>query len=70
MPEGSADERQASNVRALGDRPPGNDLLCGGRGNHTLTGGQGADRFSGGLGADTVTDLTPSQSDSRDGTIP
>jgi RTX calcium-binding nonapeptide repeat (4 copies) len=48
----------------------GNDLLCGGRGNDRLTGSTGADRFSGGSGNDTATDLTPSQGDIQDGTIP
>jgi VCBS repeat-containing protein len=48
----------------------GNDLLCGGRGTDTLSGGLGADRFGGGQGTDTATDLTPSQGDSQDGTIP
>ena len=35
-----------------------------------LTGGLGADIFSGGPGTDTATDLTPSQGDTQDGTIP
>jgi len=48
----------------------GNDLLVGGDGNDTLTGGAGADIFSGGAGKDTATDLTPSQGDAQDGTIP
>jgi Ca2+-binding RTX toxin-like protein len=48
----------------------GNDLLCGGRGDDTLTGGQGADRFGGGQGTDVATDLTPSEGDSQDGTVP
>jgi Ca2+-binding RTX toxin-like protein len=48
----------------------GPDLLCGGRGNDRLTGGAGPDRFSGGQGADTATDLSISQLDTQDGTIP
>ena len=48
----------------------GNDILRGGNGNDTLTGGMGADSFSGGAGTDTVTDFTPSQGDTQDGTIP
>jgi Ca2+-binding RTX toxin-like protein len=48
----------------------GPDLLCGGRGNDGLTGGAGPDRFSGGQGADTATDLSISQLDTQDGTIP
>ncbi|HEU5102518.1 MAG TPA: Ig-like domain-containing protein [Roseiflexaceae bacterium] len=48
----------------------GNDALGGGGGDDTLTGGQGADNFSGGAGADTATDLTPSQGDTQDGTLP
>jgi CSLREA domain-containing protein len=48
----------------------GIDLLCGGRGNDNLTGGTGADRFGGGKGTDTATDLTASQGDTQDGTIP
>jgi VCBS repeat-containing protein len=48
----------------------GDDTIAGGMGNDTLTGGAGADRFSGGPGTDTATDLTPSQGDSQDGTIP
>jgi Ca2+-binding RTX toxin-like protein len=48
----------------------GNDTLIGGDGNDKLTGGLGADAFSGGAGKDTATDLTPSQGDTQDGTIP
>jgi uncharacterized repeat protein (TIGR01451 family)/CSLREA domain-containing protein len=48
----------------------GNDLLVGGDGNDTLIGGAGADFFNGGAGKDTATDLTPSQGDTKDGTIP
>ncbi len=48
----------------------GNDTLGGGQGNDTLTGGTGADRFSGGSGSDTATDLTSSQGDTQDGSIP
>jgi VCBS repeat-containing protein len=57
----------------------GNDLLCGGAGNDTLSGGdgddtigggRGADRFSGGAGTDRAIDLTASQGDTQDGTIP
>jgi uncharacterized repeat protein (TIGR01451 family)/CSLREA domain-containing protein len=48
----------------------GNDLLVGGDGNDTLIGGAGADFFNGGAGKDTATDLTTSQGDTQDGTIP
>jgi Ca2+-binding RTX toxin-like protein len=47
-----------------------NDTLYGGNGNDTLTGGAGADFFSGGAGTDTATDFTPSQGDTKDGTLP
>jgi Ca2+-binding RTX toxin-like protein len=46
------------------------DMLVDGDGNDKLTGGLGADPFSGGAGKDTATDLTPSQGDTQDGTIP
>lgn len=46
----------------------GGDSLSGNAGNDTLTGNGGADSFSGGAGADTVTDFTPSQGDTSDGT--
>jgi uncharacterized delta-60 repeat protein len=45
----------------------GNDLLCGGNGADTLTGGAGADHLSGGQGPDTLTDLSPSEGDTSDG---
>ena len=48
----------------------GDDSLVGAGGDDRLTGGLGADRFSGGPGTDTATDLTPSQGDTQDGTIP
>jgi Ca2+-binding RTX toxin-like protein len=48
----------------------GNDLLVGGDGNDTLTGGADADLFSGGAGKDIAKDLTPSQGDTQDGTVP
>jgi large repetitive protein len=48
----------------------GDDVLRGEAGNDVLTGDRGADRFSGGPGTDTATDLTPSQGDTQDGTIP
>jgi VCBS repeat-containing protein len=48
----------------------GDDTMFGGMGNDRLTGGPGADRFSGGPGTDTATDLTPSQGDTQDGSIP
>jgi VCBS repeat-containing protein len=57
----------------------GNDLLCGGNGgdtmnggpgDDTLAGGNGPDRFSGGPGTDSAADLTPSEGDTQDGTIP
>jgi Ca2+-binding RTX toxin-like protein len=48
----------------------GNDTLGGGDGDDTLTGGQGADSFSGGAGADVAIDFTPSQGDTKDGSIP
>ncbi|HEX6718169.1 MAG TPA: hypothetical protein VF088_13715, partial [Pyrinomonadaceae bacterium] len=35
----------------------------------TLTGGPGADTFIGGSGTDTVTDYTPAQGDTKDGTV-
>ena len=46
----------------------GNDLLCAGNGPDTLTGGAGADHFSGGQGPDTLTDITPGDGDTTDGT--
>jgi Ca2+-binding RTX toxin-like protein len=46
-----------------------NDILDGGTGNDTLTGGLGADSFTGGSGTDTVTDFTPAQGDTKDGTV-
>lgn len=48
----------------------GVDLLCGGRGNDRLTGGADADRFGGGPGNDVATDLSATEGDSQDGTIP
>ena len=48
----------------------GDDSLGGGSGTDQLTGGSGADRFSGGSGTDTATDLTTTQGDTNDGTIP
>jgi VCBS repeat-containing protein len=48
----------------------GDDTLAGGLRNDRLTGGAGADRFSGGPGTDTATDLTASEGDTQDGTIP
>ena len=47
----------------------GNDILDGGSGNDTLTGGPGADTFIGGSGTDNVTDFTPAQGDTKDGTV-
>ena len=44
--------------------------MTGGSGNDTLTGGAGPDSFSGGPGTDVATDFTPSQGDTKDGTIP
>jgi Ca2+-binding RTX toxin-like protein len=52
------------------DGQSGIDLLCGARGNDRLTGGADADRFGGGSGVDVATDLTTSQGDTQDGTIP
>ena len=48
----------------------GDDSLGGGSGSDELTGGSGADRFSGGSGTDTATDLTVTEGDTNDGTIP
>jgi VCBS repeat-containing protein len=48
----------------------GDDSLGGGSGSDRLTGGSGADRFSGGSGTDTATDLTVTEGDTNDGTIP
>jgi hypothetical protein len=48
----------------------GDDSLGGGSGSDRLTGGSGADRFSGGSGTDTATDLTATEGDTNDGTIP
>jgi hypothetical protein len=48
----------------------GNDTLSGGKGNDTLTGGRDADSFSGGPGTDRATDLTESEGDTKDNTIP
>ena len=48
----------------------GDDTLDGGRGPDTLTGGPGADRFSGGPGKDKVSDLTASDGETQDPTIP
>jgi VCBS repeat-containing protein len=48
----------------------GDDSLGGGSGSDRLTGGSGADRFSGGSGTDTATDLTATEGDTSDGTIP
>jgi VCBS repeat-containing protein len=48
----------------------GDDSLGGGSGTDRLTGGSGADRFSGGSGTDTATDLTATEGDISDGTIP
>jgi Ca2+-binding RTX toxin-like protein len=48
----------------------GNDHLFGGDGDDILTRGPGADSFNGGPGTDSVTDLTVSQGDTQDGTIP
>jgi hypothetical protein len=42
----------------------------GSAGDDRLTGEAGADSFSGGTGTDTATDLTASQGDTQDGTIP
>ncbi len=50
--------------------PNGDDMLNGGGGDDILTGGPGADSFSGGSGTDVATDLTPSQGDTQDRTIP
>jgi Ca2+-binding RTX toxin-like protein len=47
----------------------GDDTLYGNRGDDTLNGGPGADFFSGGQGTDTATDFTPSQGDTKDGTV-
>jgi Ca2+-binding RTX toxin-like protein len=51
------------------DGGTGNDILRGQNGDDTLTGGSGFDSFSGGPGNDTATDFTPSQGDTRDGTV-
>jgi Ca2+-binding RTX toxin-like protein len=56
------------NDKLYGDA--GNDILRGGNGDDTLTGGLGADFFSGGAGFDTAPDFAPSQSDTKDSTIP
>jgi Ca2+-binding RTX toxin-like protein len=48
----------------------GDDTLDGGRGADTLIGGPGADRFSGGPGKDAANDLSTSDGDAQDGTIP
>jgi VCBS repeat-containing protein len=48
----------------------GDDGMSGGAGNDVLTGGPGADRFSGGAGKDVATDVTTTQGDTNDGTIP
>jgi VCBS repeat-containing protein len=48
----------------------GDDSLGGGSGSDRLTGGLGADRFSGGSGTDTATDVTATEGDTSDGTIP
>jgi Ca2+-binding RTX toxin-like protein len=47
----------------------GDDILDGGAGNDTMTGGPGADTFIGGSGTDNVTDFTPAQGDTKDGTV-
>ena len=48
----------------------GSDRLEGGNHDDTLTGGFGRDSFSGGPGTDTATDITGSQGDTQDGTVP
>jgi VCBS repeat-containing protein len=48
----------------------GDDSLGGGSGSDKLSGGSGADRFSGGSGTDTATDITATEGDTTDGTIP
>ncbi len=48
----------------------GDDSLGGGSGGDRLTGGPGADRFSGGSGTDTAPDLSATEGDTTDGTIP
>jgi Ca2+-binding RTX toxin-like protein len=52
------------------DGGEGDDTLDGGRGADTLIGGPGADRFSGGPGKDAANDLSTSDGDTQDGTIP
>jgi Ca2+-binding RTX toxin-like protein len=51
------------------DGGSGTDVLRGGNGDDTLTGGSGPDSFNGGPGNDTATDFTPSQGDTKDGTV-
>jgi hypothetical protein len=45
-------------------------VKAGGVGDDTLTGGTRADAFAGGACTDKATDLTTSQGDTQDGSIP
>ena len=45
-------------------------VKAGAVGDDTLTGGTGADAFAGGACTDKATDLTTSQGDTQDGSIP
>jgi Ca2+-binding RTX toxin-like protein len=47
----------------------GKDTLEGGNGDDIMTGGSGADSFNGGPGTDTATDFTPSQGDTKNGSV-
>ncbi|HEU4998605.1 MAG TPA: FG-GAP-like repeat-containing protein [Lapillicoccus sp.] len=48
----------------------GDDTLDGGTGPDRLSGGLGADRFVGGIGKDVATDLSATEGDTQDGTVP
>jgi Ca2+-binding RTX toxin-like protein len=66
---GGNDTLEGGNDNDTLDGGTGTDILKGENGDDTMTGGSGPDSFIGGAGNDTATDFTPSQGDTKDGTV-